>query len=137
MTLDPDWFRSVMGRFASGVTVVTTRDGEQRDIGMTVSASCSLSLQSGMVQVCIGHDASAYEAMLQADCFAVNVLASEQEPVSRRFAEADSARRFEGVGFTRGEMGLVLLEDALAHIECGTVARHVAGDHTIFIGEVL
>jgi flavin reductase (DIM6/NTAB) family NADH-FMN oxidoreductase RutF len=137
MTLDPDSFRSVLGRFASGVTVVTTRDAEHADIGMTVSAFSSVSLEPPLVQVCIGHDASAFEALAVADYFAVNILSSEQEPLSRRFAAVESAHRFDGLATARGATGLVLLEDALAHLECRVVARHVAGDHTLFIGEVL
>jgi flavin reductase (DIM6/NTAB) family NADH-FMN oxidoreductase RutF len=136
MTLDPDSFRSVLGRFASGVTVVTTRDKDQRDVGMTVSAFSSVSLHPPLVQICIGHDASASEALSGAEHFAVNILSSEQEPLSRRFAELGSERRFDGLGFTRGKSGVVLLEDALGHLECRIVARHVAGDHTIIVGEV-
>ncbi len=136
MTLDADSFRSVLGRFASGVTVVTTRDVDGRDIGMTVSAFSSVSLHPPLVQICIGHEASAFEALSRCDVFVVNVLAAEQEALSRRFAEIDSARRFEGLGFSRGESGLVMLDESVAHLECTVVGQHVAGDHTIFIGEV-
>ena len=136
MTIDPDSFRSVLGRFASGVTVVTARDTDGRDIGMTVSAFCSVSLEPPLVQITIGHDASAYHALEHAARFAVNILALEQEPLSRRFAAIDSAHRFDGLGFSRGESGLVLLDDVLGHLECRVVSAHQAGDHTIFIGEV-
>ena len=136
MTIDPDTFRSVLGRFASGITVVTARDGADRDVGMTVSAFCSVSLAPPLVQVCVDKAASMYDALLQADRFAINVLAAEQEALSRRFAAVDSSHRFEGIGYTRGESGLVLLDDALAHLECRAFAHHDAGDHTIFIGEV-
>ena len=137
MTLDPDSFRSVLGHFASGVTIVTTRDAEGRDVGMTVSAFSSVSLVPPLVQICIGHDASAYEAIAQAECFAVNVLAAGQEVLSRRFASVESTLRFDDLGFARGETGLVLLDDVLAHLECRILARHAAGDHTIVVGEVL
>jgi flavin reductase (DIM6/NTAB) family NADH-FMN oxidoreductase RutF len=136
MTLDADSFRNVMGRFASGVTVVTTRDAGDSDIGMTVSAFSSVSLNPPLVQICIGHDASAYEALAKAAQFAVNILASDQESLSRRFAELESAHRFEGLAVRRAESGVLLLEEALGHLECRVVARHVAGDHTIIIGEV-
>lgn len=136
MTIDPDSFRSVLGRFASGVAIVTTLDAEDRDVGMTVSAFCSVSLRPPLVQACIDHTASAYPALEQATRFAVNILASDQEALSRRFAALDSARRFDGLGYTRGESGLVLLDDALAHLECRIVGRHPAGDHTLFIAEV-
>jgi flavin reductase (DIM6/NTAB) family NADH-FMN oxidoreductase RutF len=136
MTIDPDSFRSVLGRFASGITIVTTRDLDERDVGMTVSAFCSVSLHPPLVQACIDRAASAYPALETATRLAVNILASDQEALSRRFAAVDSAHRFDGIGYVRGENGLVLLEDALAHLECVVIARHPAGDHTLFIAEV-
>ena len=136
MTIDPDSFRSVLGRFASGITVVTTLDAEERDVGMTVSAFCSVSLKPPLIQVCVDREASLYAALAQSTRFGVSILAAEQEALSRRFATADSTRRFDGIGYRRGESGVVLLDDALAHLECRIVASHEAGDHTIFIGEV-
>jgi len=136
MTIDPDSFRSVLGRFASGITVVTTRDAEQHDVGMTVSAFCSVSLAPPMVQVCVDHAASLYAALAVSTRYGVSILAAEQEALSRRFATAESTRRFEGIGYRRGESGVILLDDALAHLECRIVASHDAGDHTMFVGEV-
>ncbi len=135
MALDPSTFRSVLGRFASGVTVVTVRDGESRDYGLTVSAFCSLSLQPPLVIVCVDKNASGHAALVGATHFAVNILAEKQESLSRRFSGKDE-NRFEGVGFTRGAGGQPLLDDALAHLACRTAATHDGGDHTIFVGEV-
>ena len=136
MTIDPDSFRSVLGRFASGITVVTTLDAEHRDVGMTVSAFCSVSLCPPLVQVCIDHAASLYAALVGNARYGVSILAAEQEALSRRFATAESTRRFEGIGYRRGESGVILLDDALAHLECRIVASHEVGDHTMFVGEV-
>ncbi|MDB4879584.1 MAG: flavin reductase domain protein FMN-binding protein [Gemmatimonadetes bacterium] len=136
MTIDPDTFRSVLGRFATGITVVTAVDDEGRDAGMTVSAFSSVSLHPPLVQVCIDKAASMYDTLMRSERFGVNILGAEQESVSRRFAAVDSTHRFEGVGYERGESGVVLLDDALGHLECLVVARHDAGDHTLFIGEV-
>ena len=136
MTIDPDSFRSVLGRFASGITVVTTLDAEHRDVGMTVSAFCSVSLCPQLVQVCIDHAASLYAALVGNARYGVSILAAEQEALSRRFATAESTRRFEGIGYRRGESGVILLDDALAHLECRIVASHEVGDHTMFVGEV-
>lgn len=136
MTIDPDSFRSVLGRFASGITVVTSRNTSGRDVGMTVSAFASVSLEPPLVSVCIDHAASMYLALRGGKRFGVNILASDQEALSRRFAAVESSHRFDGIGYTRGESGVVLLDDALAHIECVLVAQHEAGDHTLFIGEV-
>ena len=133
MTLDPDAFRAVLGRFASGVTVVTTRDAG-RDHGMTVSAFSTVSLHPPLVMVCIGDDASLRPVVERAEHFGVSILASPQEALSRRFAA--HVDRFDGVGFTRGESGVALLDGALAWLECRAAARHQAGDHLIVIGEV-
>lgn len=136
MTLDPDSFRSVLGRFASSITVVTTRDADGRDAGLTVSAFSSVSLHPPLIQVCVDQTASVYPVIAASKHFGVSILAAEQEALSRRFSTVESMHRFEGIGFSRGESGVVLLEDALAHLECRMYASHAAGDHTIFVGEV-
>ena len=136
MTLDPDSFRSVLGRFASGITVITTVDADGRDVGMTASAFSSVSLQPPLVQVCVDRAASMFDALLHAERFGVSVLADEQEALSRRFAGVESSHRFEGIGYTRGDSGVVLLDDALAQLECRIASRMEAGDHVIFLGEV-
>lgn len=136
MPIDQATFRSVLGRFASGVTVVTARDAEGTDHGMTASAFCSLSLEPPLVLVCIEHAASMHPVLEQATHFAVNVLSAGQEAISRRFAER-LEDRFEGIGFERGLTGAALITDALAHLECRKRGRHDGGDHSIFIGEVI
>ena len=136
VTIDPDTFRSVLGRFASGITVVTARDANDHDCGMTVSAFCSVSLTPPLVLFCVDRVASMHEMLLETSYFAVNILASHQEPLSRRFSGPDEHKRFDGLGYTRALTGVALLDDALAHIECRRVASHAAGDHTVIIGEV-
>lgn len=134
MPLDQDAFRAVLGRFASGVTIVTVRGENGRDYGMTVSAFSSVSLEPPLVMVCIGEESSLKPMIAAATHYGVSILASEQEPLSRRFAA--HGERFDGVGFSRGENGMALIDGALAFMECRIVARHPAGDHTIVIGEV-
>ena len=136
MPLDPDSFRSVLGRFASGVTVVTARDAAGRDHGMTVSAFASLSLSPPLVLICIDHGASMHELLGVTTHFAVNILSAGQEALSRRFSSPDAHLRFDGIGYTRGQTEAALLDEALAYLECRLVDRHAAGDHTVFIGEV-
>ena len=133
--IDSDAFRSVLGRFASGITIVTARDDAGQDHGMTVSAFCSLSLEPPMVLMCVDHAASMHSLLLGHPRFGVSILSSSQESHSRRFAEEESDR-FDGIAYSRGDSDVVLLEDALAHLECRIVAHHDAGDHTIFIAEV-
>ncbi|PYP66678.1 MAG: flavin reductase [Gemmatimonadetes bacterium] len=130
--IDTDAFRAALGRFASGITIVTARDAKGRDHGMTVSAFCSLSLEPAMVLVSIGHEASMHGLMMRAEHVGISVLSTAQEALSRRFADPETDR-FDGVGYTRGENGVALLDDALVHLECDVVARHEAGDHTIIV----
>jgi flavin reductase (DIM6/NTAB) family NADH-FMN oxidoreductase RutF len=134
--MDPDAFRAVLGRFASGVTVITALSPKGRDHGMTVSAFCSLSLEPPLILTCIGHAASMHDMLVECEHFVVNILAAGQEAVARRFAGPDPDR-FEGIGFTRGRTGIALLEDSLAHIECRRGATYPGGDHTIITGEVI
>jgi flavin reductase (DIM6/NTAB) family NADH-FMN oxidoreductase RutF len=135
MPIDPDAFRAALGRFASGVTVVTARDEDGHDHGMTVSAFCSASLEPPLVLACIGHEASMHSVMMRAEHFGVSILAAGQEPLARRFADQRSDR-FDGIGYTRGQLGVALIDDALGHLECIIVDRHEAGDHTIVVGRV-
>ncbi len=133
--IDRDLFRAVLGRFASGITVVTARDAQGTPHGMTISAFSSLSLDPPLVLICVGNDATMAPVMASTETFAVNVLSDSQEALSRRFAgKIDD--RFAGVGYTDGELGDPLLDDVLASLQCRVVARHPAGDHVIVIGRV-
>jgi len=133
--IDPDTFRAALGRFACGVTVVTARDSDGRDHGMTVSAFCSVSLEPPLVLVSIGHEASMHALLMREERIGISVLSAPQEALSRRFADPESDR-FDGVGYARGENGAALLDDALVHLECRVGRREEAGDHTILICEV-
>jgi flavin reductase (DIM6/NTAB) family NADH-FMN oxidoreductase RutF len=133
--IPPDDFRRVLGHFASGVTIVTTCDADGRPSGLTASAFTSVSLDPPLILVCVSHKSQSYPAMLERGRFAVNFLRREQEEVSRRFATS-RLDKFEGVPYRMSELGLPVLAEALAHVECVTVNRHVEGDHTVFIGRV-
>src|SRR5439155_21714162 len=106
--IDPDTFRSVLGRFASGVTIVTARDGDGADHGMTVSAFCSLSLEPPLVLICVDHAASMHGLLLTRPALGVSILGAHQEAISRRFADTED-ERFDGIAYVRGESGVVLL----------------------------
>ena len=136
MPIDSATFRSVLGRFVSGVTIVTARDGDDVDHGMTASAFCSVSLDPPLVLVSIAHDATLHPVLCAHDELAVSILTASQEAIARRFAEKLD-NRFDGVGFTRGITGAPLIDGALAHIEASVVHRYPGGDHTIFVAEVL
>jgi flavin reductase (DIM6/NTAB) family NADH-FMN oxidoreductase RutF len=134
MPIDPDLFRSVLGRFSTGVTIMTARD-DTSDHGMTVSAFASLSLEPPLILMCVAHDATMAPVITKATDFVVNILSDSQEALSRRFS-SKLDDRFAGIGFTRGERDIVILDDVLAWMECHIVDRHVAGDHTIIVGGV-
>ena len=133
--IDAATFRAVLGRFASGVTVVTVRDAEGRDHGMTVSAFCSVSLEPPLVLACIDRSASLLGALEAGGAYAITMLSESQEALSRRFA-SDVDDRFDGVGYMRGPRGSALLDDALAWLECSVESRVDAGDHVVVIGRV-
>lgn len=135
MTADADTFRSALGRFASGVTVVTTCAADSTDHGMTASAFCSVSLDPPLILVCVEKIATMHDAITSCAHFAVNVLAHNQEQVARRFAESEG-NRFAGIGFTRGAHAVPVIDDVLAVLECRRAAAYDGGDHTIIVGEV-
>jgi len=136
MPVDPADFRRALGQFAAGVTVVTTRDGRGRSLGLTVTSFAAVSLEPPLVLVCVDHRSETHAGFRHAGLFGVSILAEGQEEVSRRFA-GGGAGKFKGVDLDTGETGVPLIPGALAHLECRVSATHVAGDHTIYVGEVL
>jgi len=135
MSIDSTSFRRALGQFATGVTVVTTRDAAGHPLGLTVSAFCSVSLHPPLVLVCVDHRSEANEGMRESGRFAVNVLGEGQEDVSRRFA-APGRVKLEGFRFVEGKLGLPLVPGALAHVECRVRSFHDEGDHAVWVGEV-
>ena len=135
MPVSKDEFRSAMSRFASGVTVVTAKTESNQPSGLTVSSFASLSLEPPLVLICIDKRASIHDLLVEGRYFAVNVLAEDQEILSRRFASRE-ADRFSGTGYTEGVTGVPLLNDVLVAVECRIVQTYPGGDHTIIVGEV-
>lgn len=135
MTVDQREFRLALSHFASGVTVVTTREAEDL-VGITVSAFASLSLDPPLVLISIDHRARSHAAIAQTGMFAVNILSDQQEAVARRFA-SHSPDKFVPGTYHLSDRGLPWLDDVLATIECRLVNALPGGDHTIYVGEVL
>jgi flavin reductase (DIM6/NTAB) family NADH-FMN oxidoreductase RutF len=133
--VSPSTFRELMGRFATGVTVITLQGPDGNPAGMTASSLASVSLVPPLLSVCIDRDADLHDLIASAPGFVVNILESRQESLSRRFAE-QHADRFAGVGYQIGPAGEVLLDGALAHIECRRKALYDGGDHSIILGLV-
>jgi flavin reductase (DIM6/NTAB) family NADH-FMN oxidoreductase RutF len=130
-----DDFRRVLGHFATGVTVLTTCDTDARPTGLTASAFSSVSLDPPLVLICVDHKSQSYPALRERGCFAVNILGVEQQAISRRCASS-RLDKFDEVPHEISDLGLPLIEGAIAHLECTTVSTHVEGDHTIFVGRV-
>jgi flavin reductase (DIM6/NTAB) family NADH-FMN oxidoreductase RutF/DNA-binding MarR family transcriptional regulator len=128
-------FRSALGAFATGVTIVTTRDGEGQDIGLTANSFNSVSLDPPMVLWSLAKSARSLPAFLAASHFAVHVLAADQEELSLRFATRGSAK-FAGLDIERGSSQVPLLRGCSARFQCRTAFRHEGGDHMIFVGAV-
>lgn len=132
---DPFLFRQLLGRFATGVTILTVTTPDGRPLGMTANSLASVSLQPPLISVCVDHEAEMHDAILASPEFVVNVLGSPQEALARRFSDQHEDR-FDGVGYRRSPEGLILLDGALAHIECERFANYPGGDHTIVLGRV-
>jgi flavin reductase (DIM6/NTAB) family NADH-FMN oxidoreductase RutF len=135
MAIERNELRRVMGHFATGVTVVTTRDVDGKPYGLTANAVCSVSLTPPLLLICVDKSAESHPALQRSRLFAVNVLALDHEDLSRRFA-VSGGDKFVDVPHRAGITGAPLLEGVLATAECRVVAVHDAGDHTIYIGEV-
>jgi flavin reductase (DIM6/NTAB) family NADH-FMN oxidoreductase RutF len=132
-------FRLALGQFATGVTVVTAERAPGRVHGMTANSFTSVSLDPLLILICVSENAKLLPMLHKEKRFGVNVLKDTQRAVSEYFArtdESDETERALGVRYRWTESGIPLLEDALAHLACKMVGTHVAGDHTIVIGEV-
>ncbi len=129
-------FRQLVGRFATGVTVLTTRDHSGEPVGMTASSLASVSLEPPLVSVCVDVSADMHRALSSSGDFVINVLAAGQMPLSHRFATATADERFQGVAWHETADGLIVLDGVLAHIECERFADFPLGDHTLFVGRV-
>jgi len=132
-------FRSALGSFATGVTVITTR-GEDHLYGMTANAFSSVSLEPPLVLVCVISGTEGAKVLEQNGVFAVNILGASQEAISRYFASKERPRgldAFREVPHGVAVTGAPILEDIAGFLDCRLHATHEAGDHLIFIGEVV
>ncbi|HEY4811901.1 MAG TPA: flavin reductase family protein [Solirubrobacteraceae bacterium] len=129
--------RQVMGHFATGVCVVSTRRDDGSPVGTTVNAVTSVSLEPPLLLVCLAHDSETLAAVQATLHFTVSILAEGQQAHSNRFAAKGEQARSHEVHFGEHESGLPCLPDALATIACRVSAMHHAGDHMIVIGEAL
>jgi len=132
--VDPQVFRSVVGHFASGVTVITGADGEGL-FGTTASAVSSLSMEPPMMLVCLNRSSSTHDRVAATGRYAINILSVDQDALAARFGRKGDDK-FAGVAHRMSARGLPLLDGALATIECDVVETATGGTHTIFLGLV-
>ncbi len=135
---DQRYFRSALGRFATGVTIVTTETADGRPWGLTVSSFNSVSLSPPMVLWSLSKEASALPHFLAAPRYVIHVLSASQLHLAKRFAKGTQEERFNGLKLKRSPNGALMLADpdTAAWFECFNHAQHPAGDHTIFVGQV-
>ena len=131
-TLDGRLFRTVAGKFPSGVTVVTTADAAGKPHGMTANGFISVSLEPALILVSVGAATRMHGYLMENDGYAVNVLGHRQKELATHFAgkPVDNAPDYEWVD------GFPLIDGAISRMRCIIVDRHEAGDHTLFIGRV-
>ncbi len=129
-------FKDAMARFPTGVAIVTTVDEHDTPYGLTVSSFCSVSLDPPLVLVCLARSARCFPVFARTGDFAVSVLRPRHAELALRFADR-TAEKFGRGGFARTSRGGVVVDDALATVECKVDRRHAAGDHVILVGEVV
>lgn len=137
MTVSADDFKNALQLWASGVTVVTTQSEKFGVQGMTVTAFSSVSVNPPQILVCINSSADTGEGIDESQCFAVNVLTTEQQQASNQFAGGSSQeQRFADADWSAGITGAPMLNQSLVSLDCTVVEKVRAGTHWIVIGEV-
>ena len=135
-SFDPKQFRQALGSFATGVTIVTTRDSAGHDVGLTANSFNSVSLNPPLVLWSLSRNARSHAAFVESEYFAVYILAADQEALSARFATA-GIDKFSELTIARGKGDVPLLESCAARFVCRRAYRYEGGDHEIFVGEVI
>lgn len=129
-------FRNALGRFATGVTIVTTADGEGRRFGVTANSYNSVSLDPPLVLWSLARTSGSMAAFEKCEAFAIHILGAHQEDLAMRFASRGEDK-FAGLDTHPGHGGVPLFDDCVAHFECVTENRFEGGDHIIFLGRVV
>ncbi|HSW18043.1 MAG TPA: flavin reductase family protein [Ramlibacter sp.] len=134
-THDSRELRNALGRFPTGVTVITTRTGEGKLVGLTANSFSALSLDPPLVLWSLVRRSVSLPVFAASGHFAINVLAADQSDMSHRFA-TPAADKFAGLETQKGFGGSPLLPGALASFECSTEQTIDGGDHLLFVGRV-
>jgi flavin reductase (DIM6/NTAB) family NADH-FMN oxidoreductase RutF len=130
-------FRNALGSFPTGVAIITTTGPDGQPIGLTCNSFSSVSLDPPLVSWGLRINSKSLEAFRRAGAFAINILAEDQKDLSGRFASSAIVDKFEGVAWRAGLQGLPVIEECVATFECTKFAEHLAGDHVLFLGQVM
>jgi flavin reductase (DIM6/NTAB) family NADH-FMN oxidoreductase RutF len=138
MTIDPALFRATLAQWASGVSIVTTLDGD-RPHGMTVSSFTSLSLEPSLIQFSVAKKSYTHQLIEQSGVFVVNILQEQQKELGQRFSgrPPEGEDRFEGIPYSIAMTGAPIIDNVNAWLDCRLYRTYDGGDHSLFIGEVV
>ncbi len=130
-------FRQAWGKYPTGVSVVTSIEPDGSVHGMAANGINSVSLDPLLVLVCVGHERNSYPLIKQAGRFAINILNAHQQTIAAHYASPAERRSPDlDICFRFTESGSAFIDGSIASMDCRVVNEHVAGDHTIFIGQV-
>lgn len=137
MAIDKSLYRQVMGRFATGVAILTT-SSTTGPVGLTINSFCSVSLDPPLVLVCVDRKSSTLASFRESGSFVVNILTDQQEHLSRGFATASKDRyeHFCHASYWKATTGSPIIDDVLAFIDTRIINEYPGGDHVIFLGQV-
>jgi len=135
--VETDYFKGFMGLFATGVTVVTTKEPDRPAYGLTVSSFTSVSLDPQLILICLDNNLSGLDQFKIGHHFAVNILAEDQTAISNHFATPGTDRSEKTGYYKSSPLGTPLIRGCLGAMECELAESHPAGDHMILIGKVL
>jgi flavin reductase (DIM6/NTAB) family NADH-FMN oxidoreductase RutF len=135
MPIEKNELRRIMGHFATGVTIITSIRSTGELHGLTANAFTSVSLVPPLLLICVDKKAESYPCFDESKIFTMNILSTDQEALSRKFA-VSGGNKFEGVSYRIGANGAPILDGTLAYIECKVAGVMDAGDHTIYLGEI-
>ena len=134
--VDPHEYRKIIGGFATGISVITARDGNGAAVGMTANSLTSVSLEPVLLAVCFQRGSGTCDAIVETGAFVVNLLSEDQEDLSNRFARSADGDRFIGLDVRETDKGIPVFAGGLGHLECVVHDVLEGGDHLIVLGQV-
>ena len=135
--VNKDEFRTAMGDFATGVTVITTTDDQDQPHSMTANSFTSVCLDPPVVLVCVAHGTNTFGYLERTGRFGVNILRQEQQELGAYFAKRPEDRQGDmEYSYSTGEAGVPILNDSMVFFSCEVMGSHIYGDHTVYLGLV-